>query len=40
MKKTVTYNTLQGTEGFVDEDLRFVRRNPAYYFIAVYIKNR
>ena len=40
MKKTVTCNTVQGAEGFVDEDPRFVRRKSAYYFSAVYIKNR
>jgi len=40
MKKTVACNTFQGTGGFFDEEPRFVRRNPAYYFSAVYIKNR
>jgi len=37
MKTTVIFIILQGMGGFVDEDPRFVRRNPAYYFSA---KNR
>ena len=37
MKKTITCNTLQGTEGLVDEGPRCVRRKLAYYFSAVHI---
>jgi hypothetical protein len=40
MKNRVTCNTLQETGDFFVEDPRFVRRNPAYYFSAGYIKNR